>query len=502
MALRRLALAALVLAIGAVLAGATNPGFVGRISLKGLDYARQEGIAALQKELAKLKLPDFSGSFKVKVIGKVNYQFYSLNLRSFQLPSSQIALIPNVGLKVSITNAFAQVTGKWKVKKRFIRDHGSFDLKVEGLSISIGLKLGSDISGRPTITTSGCSTHISNVRVHISGKFGWLYNLFHKKIESSFRKTMESKVCGVVSSSVSTKLQPFLQTLPVTVKIDKVAGIDYSLVTPPVATAQSLDANLKGEFFSLAHRSSVPFPPPAVAFPVEHDRMVYFAASSYFFNTAGFVYHTAGALVFEITDDMIPKEFKFHLNTSNFSAFIPQLEKMYPDKPMKLRIRTSSAPFLIITPGNLSLTPVLDVQAYVILPNTSLVPVFLLGVASSVSAKITVSPARIGGTLELGKIQLSLKHSDVGPFSVQLLQALMNFYCSTILIPRINARLKEGFPLPLPSHIQLSNFIIQSRQNFLLIGADVRYQGRRGQDTAKDRYEKEMFLFPEQHRAL
>ncbi|XP_043351743.1 bactericidal permeability-increasing protein isoform X2 [Dermochelys coriacea] len=423
MATCHVALAASVLAICMVLTRATNPGFVARITVKGLDYARQEGIAALQKELAKLKLPDFSGSFKVKVLGKVHYTFYSLNLRSFQLPSSQIAPIPNVGLKVSIDKAFAQLTGKWRVKKRFL----------------------------------------------------WLYNLFHKKIESSFRRTMEGKVCGAVTSSVTTKLQPYLQTLPVTARIDKVAGIDYSLAAPPVATAQSLDVNLKGEFFSLAHRSAVPFVPPTLAFPVDHDRMVYFAASSYFFNTGGFVYHTAGVLLFEITDAMIPKEFKFHLNTSTFSAFIPQLEKMYPDKLMKLRIKTSSAPFLTIAPGNLSLTPVFDIQAYVILPNSSLVPVFLLSVTSSVSAKIMVTSARIGGTLELGRLQLSLKHSDVGPFSVQLLQALMNFYGSSILIPHINARLREGFPLPLPARVQLSNLVIQPRQNFLLFGADVRY---------------------------
>lgn len=33
--------------------------------------------------------------------------------------------------------------------------------------------------------------------------------------------------------------------------------------------------------------------------------MVYFGVSSYFFNTASFAYHTAGALVFEITDSMV-----------------------------------------------------------------------------------------------------------------------------------------------------------------------------------------------------
>uniref|UniRef100_A0A8C0ILU8 Bactericidal permeability-increasing protein n=1 Tax=Chelonoidis abingdonii TaxID=106734 RepID=A0A8C0ILU8_CHEAB len=244
-----------------------------------------------------------------------------------------------------------------------------------------------------------------------------------------------------------------LSHFPIT-KIDKVAGIDYSLVAPPAATAQSLDMNLKGEFFSLAHHSAIPFPPPALALPVDHDRMVYCGASSYFFNTAGFVYHTAGALLFEITDAMIPKEFKFHLNTSTFSAFIPQVNKL-----MKLMIKTSSAPFLTITPGNLSLMPVVDIQAYVILPNSSFIPVFLLSVVISVF---------------FCRLQLSLKHSDVGPFSVSSPQRDFTPEVTQALLGGA-AGLKEGFPLPLPARVQLSNLVIQPRQNFLLFGADVRY---------------------------
>lgn len=61
----------------------------------------------------------------------------------------------------------------------------------------------------------------------------------------------------------------------------------------------------QGEFFSLANRSTVPFLPLALALPPDHDRMVYFGVSSYFFNTASFVYHAAGALVFEITNSVV-----------------------------------------------------------------------------------------------------------------------------------------------------------------------------------------------------
>ncbi|KAM6298788.1 bactericidal permeability-increasing protein-like [Aegotheles albertisi] len=470
----------LVLALCLALGAATDPGFVVRITQAGLDYAHQHGIAVLEKELAQLKLPDISGDFRIRHMARVHYELSRLDLRSFHLPYSRISLVPNVGLQVSISNAFANMDGNWRVKMHFIRDHGSFDLKVENVYIKISLKLGSDASGKPTIDTSYCSTRISKVQVHFSGKFGWLYNLFYNAVESRFRKTLESKVCESVASSVRSELQPYLHTLPVTARIDAMAGIDYALVAPPTATAQSLDVDLKGEFFSLAHRSAVPFPPLPLPLPPDHDRMVYFGASSYFFNTAGFAYHAAGALAFDITASMIPKGIDFHLNTTTFSAFIPQLDRMYPDTPMKLRLSAASAPFLSISPGGLSLQPVVDVQAYAILPNASLAPLFLLSLTGNVSAVINVKSGHIVGSLAVGRIRLSLKHSDVGTFQVRMLQSIMNIFASSILLPRLNARLEQGFPLPLPDRIQLSNILVRFHQNFLLLGADVHYQPREG----------------------
>ncbi|XP_061217342.1 bactericidal permeability-increasing protein-like [Neopsephotus bourkii] len=467
------------LALCLALARAANPGFVVRISQAGLDYAHQHGIAVLEKELAQLKLPDISGDFRVWHVGKVQYEISRLSLRSFHLPYSRISLVPGVGLQVSISNAFAELDGNWRVKMHFIRDHGSFDLRVENVYIRIQLRLGSEASGKPTIATSACSTRISSIHVHFSGKFGWLYNLFHKAIESRFRKLLESKVCESVAKSVRSELQPYAQTLPVTAKIDAVAGIDYSLVAPPAATAQSLDVDLKGEFFSLAHRSAVPFPPLPLALPPDHDRMVYFGASSYFFNTASFAYHAAGALGFEITNSVIPKGVEFHLNTSTFSAFVPQLEEMYPHMEMKVRLSAPSAPFLTIGPDGLSLKPVVDIQTYAILPNSTLAPLFLLSLTGNVSAVIDVKSGHIVGSLKVGRLKLSLKHSDVGTFQVRMLQSIMNVLASNILLPRLNERLAQGFPLPLPDRIQLSNILVGFHQNFLLLGADVQYQPQR-----------------------
>eukprot|EP00079_Xenopus_tropicalis_P039447 XP_017953218.1 PREDICTED: bactericidal permeability-increasing protein isoform X1 [Xenopus tropicalis] len=445
----------------AMFVGATNmnPGFVVRLTQKGLDYARQEGMAVLQQELSKIHLPDFSGSTKIAHI-KAKYSFNSMVIRSFQIPSSQISLVPNVGLKLSISGAFIQVDGKWNAHY-LVSDKGNFDLKVEGLSISVGLQLGSDASGRPTISSSDCSCHISDVKIHVSGKFRWLVDVFHKSIDNALRKAIEGQLCPVVTQSITNKLQPLLQTLPVTAQIDHVAAIDYSLTGPPTVTAQSLDVQLKGEFFYIAHRTTPPFSPPPVPLPAEQNLMVYFGVSDYLFNTAGYAYYSAGKFESYITDDMIPKNFSVHLNTSSFGILIPQLSKMYPNMPMILKIYTPSAPFLTIEPGNLTTSPIVAIQAYVQFPNASLAPLFLLNLTTTVLVKVSVNSGRIVGSLELSRIKMELVHSDVGPFPVGILNTVVNYYISSIILPEVNEILQKGYPLPLLDHIQLTDVIIK-----------------------------------------
>ncbi|NXP79231.1 BPI protein, partial [Ramphastos sulfuratus] len=456
----------------------TNPGFVVRITQAGLDYAHQQAINFLEQELGQLKLQDISGDFRVLRVGKVHYEISRLYLRSFHLPHSSISLVPRVGLQVSISNAFAELDGHWRVKIYFIRDHGSFELKVENIYIKISLQLGRDALGKPTVDTSACSTHISKVLVHFSGKLGWLYNLFHAAVESRFRKLLEKQVCESVAKSVREELQPYLRTLPVTARLDAMTGIDYSLVAPPAATAQSLDVDLKGEFFSLAHRSAVPFSPLPVALPPDHSHMVYFGASSYFFNTAAFAYHAAGALVFDITDAVvsgIPRPDRGFVLLSPPVPAPLQLEEMYPNAAMKFRLSAPSAPFLSIGPQGLSFQPVVDAQAYAILPGSSPAPLFLLSLVSNVSAVIDVRSGHLVGSLKVGsKGRKGRGEEGVGCFA-QLLFLLLQLSSHILSFPE---RLDQGFPLPLPDRIQLSKILLRFHQNFLLLGADVLYQPR------------------------
>lgn len=59
-----------------------------------------------------------------------------------------------------------------------------------------------------------------------------------------------------------------------------------------------------------------------------------------------------------------------------------QVAKMFPNMTMQLLIWVSSPPHLTVSPSGLALTPALEAQALAVLPNSSVAPLFLLGLVS------------------------------------------------------------------------------------------------------------------------
>nr|XP_019605806.1 PREDICTED: lipopolysaccharide-binding protein-like [Rhinolophus sinicus] len=500
--------------------GASNPGFVARITRHGLTYAREYGTAILKNELSTIRMPDFSGSFKIGWMGSVSYEFKSLRISSFKLRNSDLNLHPGQGVSASLSNIYVSLSGYWKVKKAFITLEGSFDVNADGISISISLNLGKDNSGRPTVSVGHCSNSIGHVSVHISGSLSWILNLFHERTEDNLKNVLSQKICEMVRKSTNSYLEPYLRSLPVTMMIDQVAGIDYSLVGAPQATSTFLDTPFKGEFFDLSQRSPVSFDAPPIGLSQEDDQMIYFAISEYVFNTASWVYYQAGHMNFTIRNEHIqnltklvnnqstsewnppcptsestafptlmscisssllpllreiPLDFPIHLHTKSFEAVIPQLNELYPNMELELETSPESAPFLNFTPGNVTFMPVMNVQVFVLLPNSSdRKPLFQLRARTNISASINVSSSRISGSLTpRSKLQLELIHSNVSFFSLESMETILNHYATYFIYPSVNAKLKEGFPLPLPRDTYLNSLTLQIHKNFLLLGAKI-----------------------------
>ncbi|XP_034023385.1 bactericidal permeability-increasing protein-like isoform X2 [Thalassophryne amazonica] len=432
-------------------------------------------MATIQQKLQTVKLPDVSGKEKVSPIGKVEYHLSNMHTVSVQLPSSTVSLVPGTGVQLSIANAFINLDGNWKVKYlRVIKDSGSFNLKVSGLAVSTTITVRSDETGRPAVSTVSCAATVGSVSVKFHGGASWLYNLFTKFIDKALRSSLQGKICPLVADAVSD-LNPHLKTLNVLARVDQYAEIDYSMVSSPTVSKSSVNLDIKGEFYNIGKHQEPPFSPAVFSLPPENNNMLYIGLSVFTANSAGFVYNKAGVLSLYITDDMIPKSSPFRLSTASFGIFIPQVAKLFPGLLMKLMVKATANPLLTFEPNNATVQASGTVTAFAIQTNGTLSPLFILNLESSVSAKLFVSSSRLAGSVTLNNMNMTLGTSYVGDFKVTRLDAVFNMVLKTVVIPKVNAQLASGYPLPTIGQMKLVNTSLQVLKDYMLIATDAQF---------------------------
>uniref|UniRef100_A0A4W6D5U0 Bactericidal permeability-increasing protein n=1 Tax=Lates calcarifer TaxID=8187 RepID=A0A4W6D5U0_LATCA len=446
----------------------TNPGVKVKLTEKGLEYGRQLGMVSIQQKLKSIKVPDFSGSQTVSPIGNVKYSLSNMCIVSVGLPQSAVNLVQGTGMRLSVSNAFISLRGNWKVKYlHIIKDSGSFDLKVKGLTIGTSIAIKSDETGRPAVSNVNCGATVSSASVKFHGGASWLYNLFRKFIDKALRSAMQKQMCPLVTNAISD-LNPQLKTLNVLAKVDQYAEIEYSMVSSPIVSNSSIDFSLKGEFYNIGKHQEPPFSPSAFTLPSQINNMLYIGMSAFTANSAAFVYNKAGALHLFVTDDMIPQSSPIRLNTRTFGAFIPQIAKRFPGLMMKLLVQTVKPPVTTFEPNNLTVQASSTVTAYAIQPNTTLSPLFVLNLVDEHHSLILP---------HLHRMTLTLGTSYVGEFQVRSLDSILQLVLKVVVIPRLNVQLAKGYPLPALGKMKLVNTQLEVLKDYMLIGTDVQFTG-------------------------
>ncbi|XP_006812152.1 bactericidal permeability-increasing protein-like [Saccoglossus kowalevskii] len=195
---------------------AANPGFKARITKNGLKFINDVGVGMLAKDVPGETIPDISGTADIS-IGKVDYTVSSMSIRSFNVPVTSLTTQQGVGLSFKASGGAISLHGDWryKYKKGFIHisDHGNFDATVNGLNINLDIGLGKDSTGHPSITSTHCSGSISSISITFHGGASWLYNLFSSSIENTLKKSLNGKICDIITKEIEDHAKPSLANL-------------------------------------------------------------------------------------------------------------------------------------------------------------------------------------------------------------------------------------------------------------------------------------------------
>ncbi|XP_078507870.1 bactericidal permeability-increasing protein-like [Lissotriton helveticus] len=453
-----------------------NPGLKGRITMKALEEVRKIGMDVLQSRLKEMTIPDQEGQHRISWMMTAKYKVSGIQIQDLQIPEFSVRFVPGTGIELSIRNIRVKITGRWSANLWFMNPGGSFDVVVNGLSISSVVGTARDDSGRPSVKDAGCSTTIRELSITFTDGLSWLYNLFRKSLERPMRDLLISKSCPAVRNMMA-QLDGVLRTMPVSVQVDQSASIDYSLLTPPWITDQYAELDFKGEFYSPGHSRDPNFSPAPFSMPDQTSQMLYFGLSESFLNSMAFAYFTSGVMQLKIMPNMIPTNSSIHLETDGFEDLIPEIPRQYPNMGMTLQLSARKQPLLTLLPGSMHLEGYGNIRASAILPNFTETPLFEMNLDAMIKVQLMNSGQNLCGSLELDSFSLSLVHSDVGPFQVDTLQAILNEVLQILVLPKVNKVLSKGFPLPTINKLTFVNPNITIQKGAVLISTDARFSG-------------------------
>ncbi|KAJ8015804.1 hypothetical protein DPEC_G00000160 [Dallia pectoralis] len=448
-----------------------NPAIKVILANKGLQYGSHVGTDWLHEKILSMNVPDVTGGVKVGV-GTVRYVLDRMSVSQCDVPEPSVNFSEGNQVKTVINGLSIALRGNWHTKFSFMSDRGSFELAVFNLDLTSLVELGSDDKGHLSILSKTCSAGIGKAEINFHGGASWIFKPFVKFFKNRVKALIETQICPIVDEHIAD-VEQHLTNMQVSYRINCALVLEIPLINPPHINSSDLGLDLKGEFYNFESPKEPPFKALAFDLPRADGFMLSLGMSEFSFNSAAYAYYAAGQLHITVTDKMIPPTSPLRLNTSSFGPFIPQLPKFFPNMLMELEVYARETPMFSFLPDEMSLKVPGAIKAVAIQPNGTRAPLFKLNADGLFSGQVYISEGKLRGLMKLKNFTLTLESSEIGTFQTAALENGMKMAMTIAVLTPLNAKLKEGIPLPSIHDILLVNSVLKIQQGFVSIASDL-----------------------------
>ncbi|XP_077094929.1 bactericidal permeability-increasing protein [Siphateles boraxobius] len=448
---------------------ADYPALKALLSEKGLRDVSQMLSVQIQSKLKSTEIPEFRGGVDIK-IGTVHYVLSNMRVVQCSMTDPSLVFVEGTGVSVEVSQLTLSITGSWATQFGIIHDDGSFDVAVYNIHIYTLLQLGDD-AGRLSISTVQCSADVGSVDIHFHGGASFFFQPFVRAFSGQISGMIREQICPAIQQAING-LETTLQEIPVNIPVDPYLYLSIPLTSSPAVTHHSFELDIKGEFYSRSSPSEPPFSASVFDMPYAENYMLSIAASEFLVNSAAYAFLSSGALQINIRDDMIPKSSPIHLNTSQFGAFVPQLRTMYPNMEMQVLLYASETPLFSFSSGVIEIHVPAAAKFSAVKPDGALLPLFRLDVDLNFNGSARIDK-NLTGAFQMKNLTLTLGSSEIGDFKTDTLEQISVMAVKMFLLPKLNAALKTGFPLPTPQGFSLINSQLLINNGFVAIFTDV-----------------------------
>uniref|UniRef100_A0A672P0D0 Bactericidal permeability-increasing protein n=1 Tax=Sinocyclocheilus grahami TaxID=75366 RepID=A0A672P0D0_SINGR len=414
---------------------ADYPALKAVLSEKGLRDVSQMMAVWIQNKLKSTEIPDVRGGVDIG-IGTVEYVISNMQVVQCSMSGPSMEFVKGIGVSVEVSQLSLAITGRWATQFGIIHDGGSVDLAVYNIKLKTLLGLG-DEAGRLSITTISCSDEVGGVNIQFHGGASFFFQPFVSAFQGQISEMIHVRVFNI--------------------PVDQYIYLSILLTSSPAVTDQSFELDIKGEFYSNTSPSEPPFSASAFDVKYAENYMLSLAASEFLVNSAAYAYLSSEVLQINITDNMIPKSFPIHLNTSQFGAFIPQLLTLYPNMEMQVLLYASKTPLFSFSSGVIDVHVPVAAKFSVVKPDGMLVPLFRLDVDGSFSGSALIDNKHLTGDFKMKNLTVTVGSSEIGDFKTAGLEHILVIAVNIFVLPKLNDYLKTGFLLPTLQDFSLIN---------------------------------------------
>ncbi|KAM9527961.1 phospholipid transfer protein isoform 1-T2 [Guaruba guarouba] len=451
-----------------VTASHSPPGCKIRITSKGLDLVKQEGLRFVEQELQNITVSDLHGKE-----GQFHYNISQVKVMDLQLALSDLHFQPQQHLVFNINNASISLRFRRQLLYWFFYDIGSVNASADGVHIHTVLQLAKDEAGRLKISNITCNASIARMHAGFSGTLRKVYEFLSTFIVTGMRFLLSQQICPSLEHASLVLLNSVLDTVPVRNYVDEHIGIDYSLLRDPAVSTDTLDLDFKGMFFPRV-RENQELENHAVE-PVikETERMVYVAFSEYFFDSAMHSYFQAGVLAIELQGEKVPKDLEVLLRATFFGTIFMLSPTV--DAPLRLVLQVSAPPRCIIKPSGTSVSVSAFLNISLVPPGHPAVQLSSMAMETKLSARVYLQGKALRVQLDLRRFRIYSKQSALESLALFSLQAPLKTLLQLTIMPIINERTKKGVQIPLPEGMDFTKEVVTNHAGFLTVGADLHF---------------------------
>ncbi|XP_048203409.1 BPI fold-containing family B member 3 [Perognathus longimembris pacificus] len=378
-----------------------------------------------------------------------------LKIQDLTLPKLSLKLLPGFGVQL-VLHTKVGLHGSGPLG-------GLLQLAAE-VNVSSRVALGVSPRGTPILVLKRCNMLLG----HISLASGLLPTPVFGVVEQTLCKVLPDLLCPVVDSVLSV-VNELLGSVLSLVPLGALGSVEFTLATLPLISNQYIELDINSVVKSVAG-NVVDFPKPRVPVkvPPKVDHTSQVTVPLYLFNTVFGLLQTNGALDLDITPALVPSNVP--LTTTDLAALVPgALGKLPPDRNLMLLLRVKEAPLVTLQSKKATVSIPAAIHVLASVPQGSPEALFQLNGVLVLNAQLAPSATRLHVALSLERLSVKLASSFAQAFDVTRLEEWLSDVLRAAYVPKLNADLEVGIPLPKILNVNFANSVLEIIENAVVL---------------------------------